>query len=150
MKTVKTAVLCMLLIVCCFNSFAQQPSERTTAKPLLFNDMPEQMRIRITDLTGLLDLSVGTSVNTFLAQNFHFQGTVVSVSPPEENVKTVVIKSTNRKGASLIFTKTKKNDGSIKYLGRIISLKNDDAFEIVKEGDQYLFQKKKLYDLINE
>jgi hypothetical protein len=31
-----------------------------------------------------------------------------------------------------------------------MSLKNGDAFEIVKENDQYILQKKILYDLINE
>jgi hypothetical protein len=151
MKTFKTGILCLLLLACCFHSLAQvQASERTSAKPLLFNDMPEKTRIRVTELENLLNLPVGTAVNTFVAPNFPFQGSVVSVSPPNENSKTVVIRSTNRKGASLIFTRTKKTDGSIRYFGRIVSLKNEDALEIVKEGDQYLLQKKKLNELITE
>jgi hypothetical protein len=153
MKILKTSAICVLLSVCYFTSSAQAITlnETDQRKPHLFSDMPEKMKLKITDLETLLDLPVGSSVNTSIAGNFHFQGTVVSTSAiTNTGSKTVVIKSTNRKGATLTFTKATGSNGTVKYLGRIISMKNGDAFEIVKENGQYILQKKALYDLVSE
>lgn len=126
-------------------------NEPNQNKPQLFTDMPQKMKLRISDLEDLLELPVGTSIKTFIAENFNFHGTVVSKSDPShKDVKSVVIKSTNRKDATLTFTKTIRPDGTVRYLGRIVSFKNGDAFEIVKENDHYVLQKKTLYELVNE
>ena len=154
MKILKTSVFCALFCACYFNSSAQEEiplNEPNYNKPHLFRDLPQKMRLQVSNLENLLELPVGASVKTSLADNFNFLGTVVSKSDSSvTNFKSVVINSTNRKGASLTFTKTTGADGSVKYLGRIISLKNGDAYEIVKENDEYILQKKTLYDLINE
>jgi hypothetical protein len=152
MNILKTSAICVLLCVCC-SSFAQTVPlrEPDRNKPKLFSDMPEKMKLKVTDLESLLDLPVGTSVKTTLGGNFDFQGTIISVSPASStSAKTVVIKSTNRKDATLTFTKATRPDGTVKYLGRIISLKNGDAFDIVKEDGGYILQKKNLEDLVNE
>ena len=153
MKTFKTSAIGVLLIVCYLNSSAQKIplNENFRNQPKLFADMPGSMKLKTLNLESLLDLPVGTSVNTFLTNNFNFQGTVVSTSPASNaTVKSIVVQSTNRKGATLTFTRTVQPDGTIKYLGRIISLKNGDAFDIVKENDQYILQKKNLDELVNE
>ncbi len=63
---------------------------------------------------------------------------------------SVVIRSTNRVGARLVFTKVTDADNTIKYIGRIISLQHSDSYEIVSENNQYYFKKQGLYDLIAE
>jgi hypothetical protein len=76
---------------------------------------------------------------------------VVSTSDANDlNIKTVVIKLINRQDARLTFTQLKNADNSVKYIGRIISLKHGDSFEIAYENGQYYFSKKGLYDLVNE
>jgi hypothetical protein len=154
MKILKASAICVLFSICYFSSSAQDElplNEPDYNKPHLFSDMPQKMKLRISNLEDLLDLPVGASVKTLITDNFNFHGIVVSTSDAANTtVKSVVIRSTNRKGATLTFTKTIKPDGTVKYLGRIMSLKNGDAFEIVKENDQYILQKKILYDLINE
>jgi hypothetical protein len=154
MKILKTSVICALLCACYFTSSAQEElpiNEPNYSKPHLFPDLPQKMKLRISNLENLLELPVGAAVQTFVADNFNFLGTVVSRSDAAiANVQSVVIKCINRKGATLTFTKTVGTDGTIKYLGRIMSLKNGDAFEIVKENDEYILQKKTLYEIINE
>lgn len=154
MKILKTSVICALLCAGFFTSSAQEElplNEPNHNKPHLFPDLPQRMKLRMNDLEDLLELPVGASVKTFLADNFIFIGTVVSKSDPASaGVQSVVIKSTNRKGATLTFTKTTDADGTVRYLGRIMSLKNGDAFDIVKENGEYIIQKKNLYELINE
>ena len=154
MKVLKTSLIGVLFCVCYSGAFAQDKlplNEPDYNKPHLFSDLPKKMKLRISDMEGLLDLPVGASVKTFLSDHFNFHGTVVSKSDAgSTTVKSVVIKSTNRKGATLSFTRVTNPDGTIKYLGRVMSFKNGDAYEIVQEGDEYIFQKKNLYDIINE
>jgi len=153
MKILTTGAICVLLNVCYLHSSAQNlpVNEPGESKPRLFADMPEKMHVHISDLESLLSLPVGTNVNTFLSREFHFQGTIVSVSDvASTKVKSVVIKSINKKGATFNFTRIIKADGTIKYLGRIISFTNSDAFELVKENDQYILQKKNLNDIMTE
>ena len=154
MKVLKTSAFCILLCICSLASSAQKElrfSDPDYNKPHLFSDLPKKMKLQVTNLESLMDLPVGTSVKTFLADNFNFHGTIVSKSDASDaSVQSVVIRSTNRKGATLTFTKTIRADGAVKYLGRIISMKNGDAYDIVKEGDQYVLQKKDLYEMIND
>jgi hypothetical protein len=153
MKILRSGIICLLFSVCYLASSAQVAplNDPGYNKPHLFSDLPQKMKIKISDFGSLLDLPVGASVHALLAPGFNFQGTVVSTSPATDaTVKSVVIKSNNRKGATLIFTKTIKADGTVAFLGRIISMKNGDAFEIVKENDQYVLEKKNLAELIAE
>jgi hypothetical protein len=120
-------------------------------KPKLFQDLPDRIDITPENLQYLFQLTVGQSVSIPFAANFNFTGQVVSTSDAgKQNAKTVVIKSTNRIGASLTFTKVFITDGSVKYIGRIISLQNIDTYEIVFDNNQYYFKKKGLYDMVNE
>lgn len=154
MKILKTSAFCVLFCVCSFIASAQAGiplNEPNNNKPHLFPDMPQKMKLRISNLEDLLDLPVGASVKTFIADEFNFHGTVVSKSDnADTTVKSVVINSTNKKGATLTFTKTIQPDGTVEYLGRIMSFKNGDAFQIVKENGQYVLQKKILNELMNE
>jgi uncharacterized protein (UPF0371 family) len=154
MNILKTCVFCAFLIACGVSSSAQGKvpiNEPDNNKPHLFADLPDNMPLKVSNLEALLGLETGDPVNVALSNNFHIIGSVISKSSEKDlNVKSIVIKSINRKGAILTFTKTVKEDGIVKYLGRIISTKNSDAYEIVKEDNLYILKKKSLYDLISE
>jgi hypothetical protein len=152
MKVLKTSAIGVLLSLFVLRASAQEQiplKDPDYNKPHLFDDLPQKMKLRMTDLEGLLNLSVGASVKVFLADNFQFKGTVVSSARGSETVRSVVVRSQDRKGATLTVTQTLK-EGAFKYIGRIISLENGDAFDIVKENDEYVLQKKNLYDIISE
>jgi len=120
-------------------------------KPKLFSDLPAKLNLRLPDMEALLNLSVGTKVNTLVAEGLQLKGTVVSRSNPDDlSVKSVVINSFTRQGATLTFTRFTKDDGTYSYIGRMISKDAGDALEIVKEGTVYVIRKTGLYDLINE
>jgi uncharacterized protein (UPF0371 family) len=154
MSILKACVFCAFLMTCGVSSFAQGKvpiNEPDQNKPHLFADLPDHMPIRVSNLETLFNLEIGAPVNVTLSGDFHIIGSVISKSPEKDlNVKSIVIKSINRKGAIFTYTKTVKEDGTVKYLGRIISTRNSDAYEIVKEEDQYILKKKNLYDIISE
>ncbi|MFL5809643.1 MAG: hypothetical protein ACJ749_08980 [Flavisolibacter sp.] len=155
MKKLKASAFSVLLIVCFQYTEAQEQkipfNEPNRNKPKLFNNLPQKMNLKISEVEPVLQQSIGTSVNLKLADNFLFQGTVISKSDtPDESVKSIVIRSASMQGASFTFSKTKNQDGSFKYIGRIMSRNNGDAYEIKFENGQYILEKKNLYELIAE
>jgi len=155
MKKLKASAFSVLLIVCVQHIQAQEQkiplNEPNLRKPKLFNNLPEKINLKISEVVTVLDKSVGTAVNVQFADNFLFQGTVISKSDtPDESVKSIVIRSSSMQGASFTFSKTKNQDGSFRYIGRIMSRNNGDAYEIKFENGQYILQKKNLYELIAE
>ena len=155
MKKLKTCALGALLALCCLQGTAQKQTtppinEPDYNKPRLFNDLPAKMPLRLSSVEGTLRLSVGAAVNIQLADNFNFEGTIVSMDIENPALQSVVIRSTNKAGAVLSFARAINPDRTITYSGRIMSRSNGDAYEITYENGQYSLQKKGLYDLMNE
>jgi hypothetical protein len=152
MKNLSTAVLSVCITLCSLCASAQKDvpiNEPDYNKPKLFADLPDRINFNPANLTNLFQLQVGQTANIPLTGNFTLTGTVVSTAN-NDNVVSVVIKSTNRAGARLTFTRVISDQKIVKYIGRIISLQHGDVYEIVSENNQYYFQKKGLYDLVNE
>lgn len=153
MKALKTiAFTAFFGLAYLFSASQEIPiNEPNYNKPQLFEDLPQKMNLTISDMESLFDLSVGTPVMAKLTKSFPFKGTIVSKSgSSESSVRSVIIKSTTRKDAVLTFTKIKNQDGSFIYRGRIISKESIDAYEIVKENDQYVLKKKNYYEMVRE
>ena len=152
MKNLSTAVLSVCITLCSLCASAQKDvpiNEPDYNKPRLFADLPDRINFNPANLTNLFQLQVGQTANIPLTGNFTLTGTVVSTAN-NDNVLSVVIKSINRPGARLTFTRVISDQKIVKYIGRIISLQHGDVYEIVSENNQYYFQKKGLYDLVNE
>jgi hypothetical protein len=153
MKVLKTIAVCVLLSVCYYEGSAQSIpiNEPDYNKPKLFNDLPNKMTLRIADVDASLNQSVGSNITVQIANGLVIHGTVVSKSnEADANVKSVVIKSSNRQGAACTLTKVFNSDGTVTYRGRIISMRHGDAFEVVLENGTYVLNKTTLYDLYNE
>ena len=153
MKNLVKGIIALSFLFSCIKLTAQNPPVREPDmnKPSLFQNLPDKLSCRIADLTSLLQSEVGRNISFFLAQNVTFEGVVSSLATKFGNtLQSVVIRSTNFPGAALSFSKLIKDDGSISYVGRIISFQHGDAYEITMENGQYYFIKKGFYDLVNE
>jgi hypothetical protein len=154
MKTLTIIAICAIFSLGFLRSGAQEKlpiNQPNYNKPKVFDDLPGKMNLTISDMESLFDLSVGTPVTAKLTQNFHFKGTVVSKSGNSESqVQSVVINSLIRKGAVFTFTRITREDGSLIYRGRILNKESIDAYEIVKENDQYVLEKKNYYEMVRE
>ena len=96
----KTLLSSFVILLCLFSlqSRAQNDiplNDPHAPKPKLFADLPAKMMIRITELEGLFDAQIGTSINTAISSKFHFIGTVISRSKPNDKYSTVVVRSLN-------------------------------------------------------
>ena len=154
MKLLKTTALGVLLSLSFTFSHAQlvpAVKEAEPQKPRIFSDLPAKISFNIHMLEALLGNEVGTRVNMLIAPGFTFQGHLVSKSDASETrVNTIVIRSTNRSGATLTFTRITNGDGSYSYNGRMLSMNHSDAFEIVQEQGKFALVKKEFSDLLME
>ena len=152
MKKLKAIAIGALLTICLQSQAQKIPlNEPDYNKAKLFNDLPGKMNLKVSEMETLFSFSPGSSIRIQATENFLFEGVIISRSDAgDTSVRTVVIRSTNRPGASFTFTRITNADGSIAYRGRIISRNNGDAFEIIQEKGLYVLQKKNLYDLISE
>jgi hypothetical protein len=154
MKILQALATGVSLLFCLYSS-AQTPAipinEPDHNKPKLFSDLPLKMDLRVTDLEPVFGLAIGTEINQFLAAGFPFKGVVVSKSEGQDaSLKSVVLRSSNRQGAVFTFTRRTGQDGTVVYLGRIISMHHGDAFEVALENGRYVLNKTALYDLFSE
>lgn len=154
MKSCKPLLL-VVLFFAALHSHAQRDlphiKEQDYNKPKLFADLPQKFLVDAAMLEQTLLLPVGEGVNLPLYGAARFKGVVVSKSDPADvTVQSVVIKSTNRTGAVLTFTRTRNEEGNIIYLGRIVSLSNSDAYRMVQENGKYALVKQHLFDTLSE
>lgn len=124
-------------------------NEPDYTKPKLFADLPDRIDFNPNDLLNLFELQPGQSVNVTIGPGFIFAGDLISKSNDNRS-SSVVLRLTNRLGARLVFTRIKGENNSVKYLGRIISFKHGDCYEILSENDHYYFKKRSIYDVIAE
>ena len=144
-------MLCACMIFCSVYCLAQNEvrvNEPDLNKPKLFTALPENITVNPERLTELFAATVGNEVNITIGDIMPFQGRVMSVHT-ENNISSVVVRSTNFSGARLTFTKA-VIDGTAHYVARILSLKHGDLYELKAKNGQYAFIKKNYYDLINE
>jgi hypothetical protein len=142
----------VLLITLISVTLTAQPAlkEPNYNKPKLFADLPAQISVPLTAMTPLLELKQGEKVQLQLAPGFLLNGVVVSTSDNSDpSVKSVVIRSSSRVGATLTFTRT-LNAGKTEYIGRMLSYDHSDAFEFSESNGALLLVKKHLFDLFNE
>ncbi len=157
MKILKTIAVGVLLSVCMFQAAAQKStkslpiSQYDFNKPKLFKELPDRIKVPLKNFDDVFAFEVGKTVELPFDSNFQFDGTVVSKAEDvEANVKSIVIKSTNKAGATLALSRIINADNTITYRGRIMSFQHADAYEIANENGLYYFVKKDLYDLYEE
>ncbi len=156
MKNLKLAAISACITFCSISCVAQNVQNRSvsinepgTNKPKLFGDLPDRIDFDPIHLSVLLNTQIGQSVSLSVAPAFTISGQVVSKAEDQSST-SVVVRLTNRPGARLIFTKRTDPNNSVKYIGRIISLKHGDSYEIMSENDHYYLKKKGIYDLVTE
>jgi hypothetical protein len=131
---VKAITLCLLASI----SFCTARSQASR----LFNDIPDSLLLSEQQIGSLFNLTAGSPVDLAVTDNFHLKGTIKSSIQKYENLKSLIIESSNYKGAMISLARRTEDDNSIVYVGRILSSKHDDGFELRKnESGQYYFRK---------
>ncbi len=155
MKTILSIMLCILISICAAAQKDKAPiNEPDYNKPRLFDNLPEKITITADQLNILLNSPVGKSASLSSPDKREqsFEGEIVSeVSRDIEKSQSVVMRLTNFNGANLTVTRILQEDNTYKYIGRIISFKHGDLYELkTDESGNLALIKRNYYELINE
>jgi hypothetical protein len=156
MRNLKPLCAAIMLLIGAVSAKSQETAPLTEPnykKAKLFSSLPEKIKVNINNLKELLKLNNGEATASNLGgdSEFAFNGQVVSTASKYNNtIKSVVVRSSNFIGANLTFTQVTDEDGTIRFIGRIISFEHGDVFELKETNGQYEFVKKKFHDLVNE
>ncbi len=158
MKNLRMSVLCACITLCSLYSVAQTQqiplNEPDYNKPRLFDNLPAEIPISIDNINNLINARAGVAINTTLSADgvtAPFVGQVVSsISKYDDKLKSVVIKSTNYNGSTLYISKVMKEDGSIRYNGRLMSFQHGDVYVLQQKAAGFVLVKKNFYDVVNE
>jgi hypothetical protein len=154
MKHLKQGILCLSLFCIYCMASAQEtavPKEPNRFKPKLFKDVPDRVPVSATLFVPLLTMKAGQAAGISLSPNFRFEGRIVSTASKYNNtIKSFVLKSTDREGASLTISQITLPDGSVSYRGRIISFSHGDCFELKTDNGQYVLVKRNFEDMVND
>lgn len=156
MKNLCTIAICVLLMISGITVNAQNRiplNEPDLNKPKLFSNLPEKISVNASELETYFTTQVGANTQLSLASdaNQKFEGNLVSRSERSvDGVQTAIIRSSNYNGSRMTVTKRLNDDGTVTYLGRIISFQHGDLYELQNLQGQWFLVKKNYYDLVNE
>jgi hypothetical protein len=152
MKILQSGGLLLLCALLCQLSFSQHIpiNEPDVNKAKLFHDLPDHVSVDVSSLQNLLNLQIGQLTTFQITDNVLLEGIVASAAIKYNTIKSIVIRLTNRTGASFSFSQITQRDGSVKYTGRILSRQNSDGYELDFENGKYILVKKNFYDMVNE
>ena len=154
MKNLLLPGLSLLLLFTCVRTSAQNKitaNEPDQSKPKLFTNLPDKIPVDINELKKLVTAENGKVVSLKLGQNSmsSFNGQVISRAD-DNIIHSVVIRSANFNGATLTLSSSAQPNGTVKFIGRIISFQHGDAYVLQNQNDQYILIKKNFYDIMNE
>lgn len=157
MKNPRIPALCLCAMLFSLCTFAQNHkdlvNEPDNKKPKLFSSLPDRIPLSIDKINDLLGTPVGQSTKLKSTENaaFEFDGEIISkASRQENNIESVVIRSSNFNGANLTISKIILADGTVTYAGRIISFQHSDLYELQQQNGQFVLVKRNFIDLVNE
>lgn len=158
MKNLRTLAVCVSVLLYNLNGMAQTTAaipinEPDYNKPKLFSNLPDKIPVSIDELSNLFAAVIGSQVSVSVPgpANAQFNGEVVSaVSKYGNSMKSVVIRSSNYNGARFTVSKITAADGKVSYTGRIISFQHGDLFELKKQDNDWVLEKKDFHQLVNE
>ncbi len=148
MKTYKQAfVLCVTLCI----AFASNAQIKSSDRSFLFNNCVATFQAGTAELDKAFGVKPGSAVQLNFANNFTFNGTVLSSVERYGKLSSIIIKSPSLHNTLLSVSKRINDDNTVTYVGRILNEAYADGYELKKGSDgSYAFHKIKTEDLIQD
>jgi hypothetical protein len=126
----------MLLCLTTAASYAQ-----VNAKPKVFAAMANRIELSETTLKDAFEHNAGDMVQLNFGPGFIFNGQITRKEDKYNNLTQIVVKSNAYNGAMFQLSRIIDEDNNVSYVGRIISEKIGDGYEIRRERGNYSFNK---------
>jgi hypothetical protein len=129
MKSLSTPLLVLLLTLTSAAAFSQNSS-----KTHLFSSLPEVISFNEDKLNHAFNSKEGETVTLSFSDKFSFSGTVISNIKKYDNLYSMTIKSPELADAIFHLSKQINTDKTITFVGRIMSTKAYDGYEIKNDA----------------
>jgi hypothetical protein len=116
-------------------------AQNGTGKPKVFESLPEEIICNTQSFDALFLLPENSPVQTALANNFTITGTLTAVTQKYNNLRTLIIRLTNYPDVLLSLSRISDTNLPEHYVGRLISSRYSDGFEIHLENNVYKLKK---------
>ncbi len=142
----------LVLFLSCSHLQAQDTvplNEPDLKKPLLFEQLPSRIAIEASTIQSILAMQPGASVSISMGKT-NLEGSIISSTLKYNNIRSVIVRSSNFNGATLTLSSSTQTNGTVKLTGRLLSMQHGDLYELQRVNEQYFLIKKNFYDVINE
>lgn len=150
-------ILLFFLFVLSMNTLlAQQDpplnlSTKAPERPLLFGAAsPEKVNCAYSELLKPFTAKIGDAIRLNLASGFFVEGKLASITRHSATVLTVQITADNFPGAFLTLNRIEEKKGEFSYTATLMSLKHGDMYELKKENNLYVLNKRKTNEFMME
>lgn len=124
-------------------AFLANAATAQNAKPSIFANQPNEISCTTAQLDAVFNQAVNSNINLPLTPDFVLLGKVQSSIEKQVNLKSVIIRLTNFSDVIFSISKISDQYTSERYVGRLISSKYSDAYELLlQEKGTYTFSKK--------
>ena len=128
--------------VLCADSALSQTSnainQPVADKPLLFSSLPEKIDCNLEEVDRLFSAVPSKKLVLQISNNLTLDGTVMEKVQQSPEVLSINFKSANYSGALFNISRIIQN-GTIRYVGTIVSKEHGDVLTLVKENEKYFF-----------
>jgi hypothetical protein len=135
----------MFFWTCCSFFLSAQPmaypasSQENFSKPSLFSRFPDKAECSMTSLRALFSNS--TQVVLTLDNEIVIRGEIINRVSQNLAVQSVNIRLTDFPGALCTVSRISLGDGSVRFSGRILSVRHKDAMLLLQDKGTYYFIK---------
>lgn len=150
MKRSYTAVVAVFMLLS-LSSIAQDApvNQHPVEKTALFSQLPEKFYCPVTVLQQLFSNNVNAKFSTRLGNELQLDGTVLEKKAITAQQLSINIRCTNFQDALLNISQVVSEDGTTKYIGRIISPYHGDVLLLWQDkGDYYFIKQKQLLTMV--
>ncbi len=127
-------------------TFAVALSQNAAAqntKTAIFANQPNEISCTAAQLDAIFNQAVNSNISLNLSPSFVLLGKVQSSIEKQANLKSVIIRLTNFPDVIFSISKISDQYTSERYVGRLMSNKYSDAYELfLQENGSYTFSKK--------
>ena len=130
---------CIFFVIQASAQYSSDISQISNSKPILFKQVPQKSQCNIKALDKLF--SAKGTVNLAISQGFFLRGELIENVQRNPSVQSINISLSDFPGAIFTLSRTKLENGSIRYNGHIISTDYRDAMVLSLENGKYYFTK---------
>jgi hypothetical protein len=123
--------------------FLASTATAQNAKTTIFTNQPNEISCTAAQLDAVFNQPVSSDIRLTLTPNFSLLGKVQSSIEKQANLKSVIIRLSNFPDVIFSISKISDQYTTERYVGRLMSSKYSDAYELIlQENGTYTFSKK--------